>query len=110
MRILVIGESATDIFQYGQTLRVSPESACLVFTPTYKTENDGMAANVVANLRSLDANLDITFVTNMSKIFKIRYVEQKSNHHIMRQDINDHVGEKYRHVDYDDFSVVVVSD
>lgn len=110
MKILVVGESATDIFQYGQTLRVSPEAPCMVFTPTYKTENDGMAANVVANLKSLSDELEIEFITNVSKIFKIRYVEQRSNQHIMRQDINDHVSEKFRLGGHSDASVVVVSD
>lgn len=110
MKVLVIGESAIDIFQYGTCSRLSPEAPVPVFVPSYKTENGGMAANVVANMKALNAELDIEFVTNTSKMFKVRYVDQRSNQHIMRQDINDRVEEKYRHVDYDSFQILVVSD
>lgn len=91
--ILVIGESCVDVFQYGLCKRICPEAPCPVFKPTYKTESYGMAANVVANLKSLDSTLKIDFITNLSKPYKIRFIEEKSNQMLLRQDINDHIGE-----------------
>lgn len=98
-KVLVIGDSCIDIFQYGTVNRICPEAPCPVFVPTYKTENDGMSGNVVANLKALDSSLEIDFITNISKPYKIRYVDEKSNQMLMRQDINDNVSEWNKHWD-----------
>jgi len=112
MKVLVIGDSCVDQFQYGSVTRLSQEAPVPILNPTIKTENEGMAGNVVANLKALGGELEITFITNISKPYKIRYVDEKFNHQILRVDINDHIGEKFvfDKVDFSPYQCLVVSD
>ena len=59
MKILVIGDSCKDIFIYGKIERLSPEAPVPVIMPTFQKDNPGMAANVVANLEALGAEVDL---------------------------------------------------
>ena len=43
MKILVIGDSCTDVFVYGQIDRMCPEAPVPIFQPVSKKENGGMA-------------------------------------------------------------------
>lgn len=87
MKLLVIGESCTDVFVYGRAERLAPEAPAPVFVPTRETNNPGMAANVVKNLKALGAEVD--FVTNTNNIIKKRYVDDKTNHLLLRVDTGD---------------------
>ena len=87
MKILVIGDSCTDIFRYGKVTRIAPEAPIPIIVPERETSNPGMAGNVVANLKALGAEVD--FVTNTTEIRKIRYVCSKYNHLLLREDEND---------------------
>ena len=87
MKILVIGDSCTDIFRYGRVTRIAPEAPIPIIVPERETSNPGMAGNVVANLKALGAEVD--FVTNTTEIRKIRYVCSKYNHLLLRVDEND---------------------
>jgi bifunctional ADP-heptose synthase (sugar kinase/adenylyltransferase) len=87
MRILVIGDSCTDVFRYGKVTRIAPEAPVPIIVPERETENPGMAGNVVANLKALGAEVD--FVTNETEIRKVRYVCSKYNHLLLRVDEND---------------------
>jgi bifunctional ADP-heptose synthase (sugar kinase/adenylyltransferase) len=87
MKILVIGDSCTDIFKYGKVERIAPEAPVPIIVPERETSNPGMAGNVVANLKALGAEVD--FVTNETEIRKIRYVCSKYNHLLLRVDEND---------------------
>ena len=87
MKILVIGDSCTDIFKYGKVTRIAPEAPVPIIVPELETTNPGMAGNVVANLKALGAEVD--FVTNTTEIRKIRYVCSKYNHLLLRVDEND---------------------
>ena len=87
MNILVFGESCIDEFIYGKADRLAPEAPAPVFVPKRKTENPGMAANVVQNLKALGAN--VTFITNQNVITKTRYVDDKTNHLMIRVDTGD---------------------
>ena len=87
MKILVIGDSCKDIFIYGDIERIAPEAPVPVIKTEYKTENPGMALNVVANLKALGAEVDI--LTNKEDIRKIRYVDSRSNQMVLRVDEND---------------------
>ena len=71
--ILVIGESCADIFVYGTCDRICPEAPVPVINPTNKTENGGMANNVVANLEALKA--EVKCITNTNEVIKSRYVD-----------------------------------
>jgi len=86
-RVLVIGDSCKDIFVYGDIHRVCPEAPVPVFNPTHRTENDGMAKNVVRNLEALGCNVE--FISNDNSIKKIRYVDNRSNQMVLRVDEND---------------------
>ena len=84
MRILVIGDSCKDVFIYGTANRLCPEAPVPVFIPKRQTETGGMAANVYENIESL--GIDVDLVTNGEPITKTRYVEEKTNHQIIRVD------------------------
>lgn len=87
-KILVIGDSGIDVFQYGEIKRISPEAPVPVFNPTYKVENYGMASNVYENLKSLGCE-KVEIITNEIKPLKTRFVDVVSNQQIMRLDKND---------------------
>jgi D-beta-D-heptose 7-phosphate kinase/D-beta-D-heptose 1-phosphate adenosyltransferase len=112
MKILVIGDSCTDIFRYGKVERLAPEAPVPVIVPTSETSSPGMAGNVVRNLEALGAEVD--FITNRVEIKKIRYVCSKYNHLLLRVDENDGceplsesiIGD----VSWSDYDAVVISD
>jgi bifunctional ADP-heptose synthase (sugar kinase/adenylyltransferase) len=87
MKILVIGDSCTDVFRYGEVNRLAPEAPVPIIKPETEVRCPGMAGNVVENLESLGAEVD--FVTNETEIKKIRYVCSKYNHLLLRVDEND---------------------
>ena len=87
MKILVIGDSCTDIFRYGEVNRLAPEAPVPVIKPDREISNPGMAGNVVTNLKALGADVD--FITNQTEIRKVRYVCSKYNHMLLRVDEND---------------------
>ena len=87
-KVLVIGDSCTDIFRYGKVERLSPEAPVPVFNPTSETQNGGMAKNVVSNLEALGCQVDL--ISNPNDIKKIRYVDDKSNQIILRVDEHDY--------------------
>jgi|TARA_R110001592_G_scaffold119939_3_gene323591 D-beta-D-heptose 7-phosphate kinase/D-beta-D-heptose 1-phosphate adenosyltransferase len=111
LKILVIGDSCTDTFVYGNCSRLCPEAPIPVFTPSKTITNQGMAGNVVENLRALGVR-KTELITNNEQIIKTRYVETKSNQMLLRVDGNDKVSNTfdYRKVDFDSYDAVIVSD
>ena len=87
MKILVVGDSCTDVFVYGDIARICPEAPVPVFNPTHTTKNPGMSKNVVRNFESMGISADI--ITNNNEIKKIRYVDNRSNQMVMRVDEHD---------------------
>ena len=88
MKILVIGESCIDKFVYGFIQdRKCPEAPAFILSPNDTIENMGMAANTLANVRSLGVNCDI--LTNDQTIIKERFVESSSNYLLLRVDHNE---------------------
>ena len=111
MNILIIGDSCTDVFVYGVCNRLCPEGPVPVFNPIKQIENKGMAGNVLQNLKSLGVeNVDI--ITNNEDVIKTRYVEEKSNHLILRVDTNDCVSNSFdiNQIDFKKYDAVIVSD
>lgn len=86
IKILVIGEKCTDIFMYCDANRLCPEAPVPVLNPVEVIKNDGMAGNVVRNLKALNKNIDITHIYQDEIIKKTRFVEKKSNHMFFRLD------------------------
>ena len=108
MKILVIGDSCIDKFIYCDIERICPEAPVPVLKPKKSKTNPGMASNVVENLKSLGAEVDI--LTNDNTIIKTRYVDTRSGQMVMRVDKNDKCT-KYRGV-YEtvDYDALVISD
>jgi D-beta-D-heptose 7-phosphate kinase/D-beta-D-heptose 1-phosphate adenosyltransferase len=111
MKVLVIGDSCTDVFVYGYCKRLCPEGPVPIFEPSRTITNMGMSGNVVANLKSLGAE-KVELVTNKEQITKTRYVEEKANHMIIRIDSNDKVTNSFdaKRVPFNDYDAVIVSD
>ena len=111
MKILVIGDSCTDVFIYGYTKRLCPEGPVPILEPSRTITNQGMAGNVVANLQSLKVE-KVELVTNKEQITKTRYVEEKSNALLLRIDSNDKVSNSFdvKRVPFSDYDAVIVSD
>ena len=111
MKILVIGDSCTDIFIYGSCQRLNPEAPIPIFEPSKTVTNDGMAGNVVRNLKALGVT-EVEIITNKEQITKTRYVENKSNQMLLRVDGNDRVSNSfdYSKIDFKSYDAVVVAD
>ena len=111
MKISVIGDSCKDIFIYGKANRLCPEAPVPVFIPQRKTETGGMAANVYENIESLGVEVDL--VTNSEVITKTRYVEEKTNHQIIRVDSDSAKSKRIEgieHIPFGDYCAVIISD
>ena len=113
MKILVIGDSCTDIFVYGDIKRVCPEAPVPVFNPTHQTKNGGMAKNVATNLEAFGCDVDL--VTNSNDIQKIRYVDNRSNQLVLRVDEHDYCDQVKMlpyllDIDEDKYDAIVISD
>ena len=92
MKILVVGESCTDTYVYGQCKRLSPEGPVPVFSPRFNTSYPGMAANTFENIKNICEKSDQTIlITNKkeNQATKTRYIEEKSNQLLLRVDERD---------------------
>lgn len=85
MRILVIGETCKDIFEYGKCTRLNPEAPTPVFVTEKVIETPGMAANVANNLAALDFTVE-HLSQKSGDIEKHRYVDIDSNYILLRVD------------------------
>lgn len=109
MRVLVIGDSCIDKFIYGNVNRICPEAPVPIFQPSYETSNQGMAANVANNLKSLGLSVDL--VTNKNKILKTRYIDDKSGQMLIRIDEQDFCESINKSENFDkNYEALVVSD
>jgi len=112
MKILVIGDSCTDIFRYGKVERLAPEAPVPVIVPERETSTPGMAGNVVRNIEAL--NFKVDFITNKTEIKKIRYVCSKYNHLLLRVDENDSCENIYsidiENIKWAEYDAIVISD
>ena len=69
MKILVIGESCRDIFNYGECNRLCPEAPVPIFNSIQTIENGGMALNVHNNINALGVEASNTFSTTLKQVF-----------------------------------------
>lgn len=109
-KVLVIGESCTDVFIYGISKRKSPEGNGPVFEPTQEIYGRGMAENTALNLSSMAVDVDI--FSDNGNITKTRYVDETTNELYLRVDENDSV-ERINIYDLPDFvsyDAIVISD
>jgi D-beta-D-heptose 7-phosphate kinase/D-beta-D-heptose 1-phosphate adenosyltransferase len=87
--ILVIGDSCTDVFVYGDVERICPEAPVPIFNTRTSSpqRNGGMARNVYNNIIALGGRADI--ITNSATITKTRLVDSRLNQIVLRIDESD---------------------
>ena len=109
-KILVIGESCTDIFVYGISERKSPEGNGPVFVPISETYGLGMAANVMNNLKGM--GVDTNIFSDNGSIVKTRYVNKDTNELYLRVDENDSVSriDISKLSDITEYDAIIISD
>ena len=82
-KILLIGDSCVDEYQYGIVDRISPEAPVPILKFQKKFTKPGMASNVEQNLKALGC--DVYFITREPSL-KIRLIDERTNQHIARID------------------------
>jgi bifunctional ADP-heptose synthase (sugar kinase/adenylyltransferase) len=91
-KILLIGDSCTDVYHYGNCSRLSSEAPVPIFKHVRSEEHGGMACNVYNNLCNLSN--EIHFLTNERNITKERFIDITSYHHLMRFDTGENTKTK----------------
>jgi len=86
MKIIVIGETCEDIFIYGDVTKICPEAPVPVFVPKQVVKNNGMATNVLNNIKSLSLKCVLRGIHQYTPIFKTRFIDDKSNQMLLRID------------------------
>lgn len=111
-RVLVVGDSCTDVFTYGRCERLCPEAPVPIFLPEKTLYNGGMAINVYNNLKSLGVSCDI--LTNDIRPVKTRYVDTTSNQLLLRVDEKDNIrridSKDLKEIDFKKYCAIVISD
>ena len=118
MNFLVIGETCSDRFCYGESKRLCPEAPVPIFVPHRSVDSLGMASNVYENMQAIELDVHkglpyqntIRLFTNEAEGHKIRYIDESSNQMFLRVDTDTytHCGELPKYLE--DYSAVVVSD
>ena len=107
-KVLLIGDSCTDEYVYGTCDRLNPEAPVPILNFNRKETNKGMAWNVRENLMSF--GMEVCILTNEEPITKTRYIDERSNQHILRLDDESPL----KPIDYElpeeDFDALVISD
>jgi len=111
-KILIIGDSCTDVFTYGKCTRLSPEAPVPVFNPIRTTGNGGMAINVLENIKALGVECGI--ITNDRRPVKTRYVDEVSNQMLLRVDEVDYISriesKRLININFKHYDAVIISD
>lgn len=82
-KVLLIGDSCVDEYQYGTVDRISPEAPVPIFNYLYSEERPGMVLNVKENLQK--HGMEVTcFSSDLSR--KIRVVDLRTKQHLLRID------------------------
>lgn len=82
-KVLLIGDSCIDEYQYGRVDRLSPEAPVPIFNYLYTEEKPGMVFNVKNNLEKY--GIDVTcFTSDPSR--KIRMVDIRTKQQLLRVD------------------------
>ena len=108
--VLVIGDSSKDVYISGSVDRISPEAPVPVFKQLKIKENDGMVLNVLKNLSAF--NINATCFTQKEKITKTRFIDIKSNQHLIRLDEETEsvTTLNLKDINPDNYSSLIISD
>jgi len=111
-KILIVGDSCQDMFEYGICERLCPEAPVPIFKSKRVVGNGGMAINVMENLKAL--GIDCDMVTNDIRPVKTRYIDEISNQMLLRIDMKDeileNVSDRLKEIDFSKYDAVVISD
>ena len=83
-KVLLIGDSCTDQYVYGEVKRLNPEAPVPILDYKRTEIRQGMTWNVYNNLKSF--GLEVYMMTNDEKIIKTRYIDEKTNQQLLRVD------------------------
>ena len=108
LKILLIGDSCTDEYVYGTCERLNPEAPVPILRFNRKETTKGMAWNVRENLMSL--GMEVFILTNNESITKTRYIDEKSNQHILRVDDESPLEPMDYELPEDEYDALVISD
>lgn len=108
-KVLLIGDAAVDVYNFGTINRLSPEAPVPVFITENTVTLDGMAKNVGNNLKSLGCKVTGFFGVPSTKT---RFIDSRSKQHIMRlDDDRDPEGQFNAEIfDMSEYDAVVISD
>ena len=107
-RVLLIGDSCTDEYVYGTCDRLNPEAPVPILNFNRKETNKGMAWNVRENLMSF--GIEVVILTNDETITKTRYIDERSNQHILRLDDEPILKPMDYQLPEEQFDALVISD
>ncbi len=110
--ILVIGESARDIFAYGDSGRLAPEAPVPVLQLRQQHESLAMAGNVARNIHALKRDFELRTNEGWQELTKTRYVDLRSNHMFIRIDSEENIPRitNLEEIDWKSYEAVVISD
>ncbi len=108
LKILLIGDSCTDEYVYGTCERLNPEAPVPILRFDRKETTRGMAWNVRENLMSF--GIEVFILTNKESIIKTRYIDEKSNQHILRVDDEGLCDPMEYEFPEDEYDALVISD
>jgi len=106
--ILLIGDSCLDVYHYGHCSRLSPEAPVPIFKQDETKVVPGMGGNVKKILENFNHNVDSHF--NSEEIKKIRLVDSRFNHHLLRMDEEPDKIKPFAFKNKKKFDAIVVSD
>jgi D-beta-D-heptose 7-phosphate kinase/D-beta-D-heptose 1-phosphate adenosyltransferase len=107
-KVLLIGDSCTDEYVYGEVKRLNPEAPVPVLDYKKTETRNGMAWNVYNNLKSF--GIEVYMMTNEEKIIKTRYIDEKTNQQILRVDVESQCKPMKYEIPNEDWDAVVISD
>ncbi len=111
-KILVVGDACLDVYYFGTCERLSPEAPVPIFQRKSVESRKGMCLNVAENIRSL-GNI-VTVDSNSEVIRKIRLVDSRSGHHLLRVDEEPEIKNidvrKFTKKHMSQFDALVISD
>lgn len=107
-RVLLIGDSCEDEYIYGKCERISPEAPIPILEYSKNETRVGMAGNVYLNLQAFE--IDVTFLTNIERIIKTRFIDETKNIQVLRVDNEEKIKPLMLPVVTDNFDAIIISD
>ena len=108
LKVLLVGDSCTDVYVYGTCERLNPEAPVPILRFNRKKTTKGMAWNVRENLMSF--GMEVYIATNEESITKTRYIDEKYNQQMLRVDDEPFVKPMDYQLPDGEYDALVISD